>query len=170
MLARAYARRHGITDFSGNAYRAQTNIEIQSRTEVTDFRAVGIKAGFRKLKGWFIEFRRRIQPAAIRGGLLAIREQIYKRVGHGDWYSELKRHVARALTIVCNVWLVIYVLAGLIYVLAATTARPWVSSIKSTDPRQLKRLGAKVLTIGCSAWLVIYVLLMIDAFLYPKVW
>jgi hypothetical protein len=146
------------------------NIEIQSRTEVTDFRAVGIKAGFGKLKGWFIEFRRRIQPAAIRGGLLAIREQIYKRVGHGDWYSELKRHAAKVLTIVSNVWLVICVLAGLIYVLAAHIARSWVSSIKSTDPRQLKRHAAKVLTIVCSGWLLIYLLLMISAFLYPNAW
>jgi hypothetical protein len=76
----------------------------------------------------------------------------------------------KVLTIVRNVWLVIYVLAGLIYVLAATTARSWASSMKSTAPGLLNRHGAKVLTIVCSGWLVIYVLLMIDAFLYPKVW
>jgi hypothetical protein len=82
----------------------------------------------------------------------------------------LKRHAAKVLTIVCNVWLVIYVLAGLIYVLAATTARPWVSSIKSTDPRLLKRHAAKVLTIMCSVWLVICVLLTIDAYVHPNAW
>jgi hypothetical protein len=74
------------------------------------------------------------------------------------------------LTIVRNVWLVIYVLTGVIYVLAATTIRPWASSIKSAAPRLLKHHGAKVLTIVCSVWLVAYLLLMIDALLRPNAW
>jgi hypothetical protein len=82
----------------------------------------------------------------------------------------LKRHGAKVLTIVGNLWLVICVLSGLIYVLAATTARPWVSSIKSTDPRLLKHHGAKVLTIVCGVWLAAYLLLMIDALLRPNAW
>jgi hypothetical protein len=80
----------------------------------------------------------------------------------------LKRYGEKVLTIVNNVWLVIYLLARLIYLLAATTARSWASSMKSTDPRLLKRYGATVLTIVSSLWLFIYLLLMLDAFLYPN--
>jgi hypothetical protein len=77
---------------------------------------------------------------------------------------------AMVLTIVRNVWVFICVLAGIIYVLAATATRSWASSVKSTDPRLLKHHGAKVLTIVCSVWLVVYVLLMIDASLHPNAW
>ena len=82
----------------------------------------------------------------------------------------LKRYGAKVLTIVSNVWMVIYLLAGIICLLAATIVGPWASSMKSTDPRLLKRHGATVLTIVCSVWLFYYLLLMIDTFVNPNAW